>query len=273
MKKIVLCSLALFLGTLLSARNMVTRSYQLEPFNAINASFIYQIEVYRGDSHTMELEIPEELVGELEINVSGKVLHLGVTREWWRTAKNVFSRNHTIRAKITMPELEGIELSNAASLYTKDGFNPSNFRIRLTGATAAEVHIMTHASNIDINGASKLEIKGLSTNTKGYVNGASTLLFNQEVAGIELQVGGASTVVMKGSASRADIRVSGASAIKATEFDTEEMKIRCSGASGAHVHVTGKIDVSVSGASDIHVKGGPEFTRSSSSGASSIQSL
>ena len=87
----------------------------------------------------------------------------------------------------------------------------------------------------------------MSTNTKGYVNGASTLLFNQEVAGIELQVGGASTVVMKGSASRADIRVSGASAIKATEFDTEEMKIRCSGASGAHVHVTGKIDVSVSG--------------------------
>ena len=33
----------------------------------------------------------------------------------------------------------------------------------------------------------------------------------------------------EGSASRADIRVSGASAIKATEFDTEEMKIRCSG--------------------------------------------
>ena len=45
----------------------------------------------------MELEIPEELVGELEINVSGKVLHLGVTREWWRTAKNVFQQkpHHT----------------------------------------------------------------------------------------------------------------------------------------------------------------------------------
>ena len=85
--------------------NMVTRSYQLEPFNAINASFIYQIEVYQGDSHTMELGSRSLSVSW--INVSGKVLHLGVTREWWRTAKNVFSRNHTIRAKITIPELEG----------------------------------------------------------------------------------------------------------------------------------------------------------------------
>ncbi|HHV04288.1 MAG: DUF2807 domain-containing protein [Bacteroidales bacterium] len=267
----VLLSIMLFSSTLLVGQNYVKRSYDLEAFSEINASFIYEIDVYRGDSHTLELDIPEELQDDLEIRVTNNTLNLGVTRkEWWRTAKSALGNRYKVKARVIMPVLEGIELSNLASLYMRDGFTPANFWVRMTGASNATVNVMTHAANIDINGASTLEISGLATITKAYVNGASTLLYKQETEQIELQAGGASTVIMKGSSISAGLTVSGASQIKAADFITEKMDLRCSGASGADVHVSGKIGVTAVGASRVHIKGNPGFTKTVSRGASSI---
>jgi hypothetical protein len=273
MKKIILLLSFLISLTLLSAQEKVTRTYQLEPFDAINASFVYDMEVFKGNEYSLELEIPEELVREVEIQVSGKVLNLGITMEWWRTAKRVIGKQHTIRARITIPDLTGVELSNAASLVTRDNFNPANFKVKLSGASNAQMNILTHAANIDISGASNLEISGLATVAKVYVSGASVLHFNQETDQIDLEAGGASSVIMKGTSTKGTFDVSGASSVKAFEFQTEELFLKCSGASNAQVYVTGKISPVAGGASDIHVKGNPKFTRTVSRGASSIKSV
>ncbi|MFA7089732.1 MAG: DUF2807 domain-containing protein [Bacteroidales bacterium] len=273
MKKIILISCFLVSLTLLSAQDKVTRTYQLEPFDAINASFIYEMEVFKGNEYSLELVIPQDLAREVEIQVSGKVLNLGVTREWWRLTTNVIGKRHTIQARITMPHLTGVELSNAASLITRDNFNPANFKVKLSGASNAELNILTHAVNVDISGASNLEISGLATVAKVYVSGASELRYNQETDQIDLKASGASTVIMKGSSTKGTFEVSGASSVKAFEFQMEELSLKCSGASNAKVYVTGKITPVAGGASDIHVKGDPEFTKSVSRGASSIKSV
>ncbi|MDD5283579.1 MAG: DUF2807 domain-containing protein, partial [Bacteroidales bacterium] len=124
-----------------------------------------------------------------------------------------------------------------------------------------------------ISGASSLEINGLATIAKIYVSGASVLNFNQETDQIDLEAGGASSVIMKGSSTKGTFEVSGASSVKAFEFQTEELNVRCSGASNARVFVTGKVSAVAGGASDIHVKGDPTFTKSVSRGASSITSV
>jgi hypothetical protein len=273
MKKIILISCFLFSLTLLSAQEKVTRTYQLEPFDAINASFVYEMEVFKGNEYTLELVIPEDLAREVEIKVSGKVLNLGITMEWWRTATNVIGKQHTIQARITMPDLTAVELSNAAFLVTRDNFNPANFKIKLSGASGAKMNILTHAANVDISGASNLEISGLATLAKVYVSGASALKYNQETEQIDLEASGASSVVMRGSSTKGTFEVSGASSLKAFEFQMEELDLKCSGASDARVFVTGKIGAVAGGASDIHVKGDPKFSRSVSRGASSIKSI
>ena len=271
MKRIILFSIVLFSSTFLTGQNTVKKNYDLDAFNVINASFVYELEVFKGDVHKLELEVPEALKDDLNVEVSDKTLNLGVTGEWWQTAKSALGKRYKIKARVTMPMLEGFELSNLASLYTRDGFNPTNFWVRMTGATYAEVTIITHAANVDITGASTLHISGLATTAKAYVSGASTLNYDQETDRIELEVSGASTVLMKGSSTTAGFTVSGASQLKASEFETEEMDLRCSGASGADVHVTGKIGVSILSASKVRIKGNPVFTRSVSRGASSIQ--
>ncbi|HBG53412.1 MAG TPA: hypothetical protein DDW70_04275, partial [Rikenellaceae bacterium] len=193
MKRIALITVALVSWTILLGQNTVKRDYRPEQFNAINASFIYEIEVFKGRTHSVKLEIPEDLAQDIQVNVTGNTLHLGVTKEWWRTAKNVLGNRQKIKARVTMPDLEGFELSNSATLVTRDKFSPSNFMAKMTGASRAEIAIMTHAANLDINGASELEISGLATKTKAYVNGASILRYNQQTEYIELKASGAST--------------------------------------------------------------------------------
>ncbi|MDD2289462.1 MAG: DUF2807 domain-containing protein [Bacteroidales bacterium] len=270
MKRIALITLALVSCTFLFGQNTVKKDYRPENFSSINASFIYDIEVFKGRTHTVKLEVPQDLASDIQVYVSDNTLYLGVSREWWRTAKHVLGDRQKIKARITMPDLEGFHLSNAAFLVTRDKFSPSNFIVKMTGASQAEVTIMTHAANLDINGASELEISGLATKTKAYVSGASILRYNQETDQIELKASGASTVVMSGSSTSASLTVSGASHVKARDFVTEDMDIRCSGASSAQLQVTKKIGVSASGASSVHIEGKPEFTRSLTSGASSI---
>jgi len=81
MKKIVLITCFIISWTLLVGQNKVNRSYQLEPFDAINASFVYDIEIFKGNEYTLELEIPAELAEELEIKVNENVLNLGISME------------------------------------------------------------------------------------------------------------------------------------------------------------------------------------------------
>ncbi|HNR27115.1 MAG TPA: DUF2807 domain-containing protein [Bacteroidales bacterium] len=270
MKRIALITCALVSCTFLFGQNTVKKDYRLESFNSIDASFIYEIEVFKGRDHTVKLEVPEELVDHIQVYVSKNTLYLGVTKEWWRTAKHVLGDRQKIKAAVIMNDLEGFQLSNSASLVTKEGFSPANFMAKLTGASKAEISIITHAANLDISGASELEISGLATKTKAYVSGASIMRYNQETDQIELKASGASTVVMNGSSTSASLTVSGASHLKALDFETKETDIKCSGASSAKVHVTKEIGVSATGASAVHIKGNPKFTRSVSSGASSI---
>ncbi|MFY9115751.1 MAG: DUF2807 domain-containing protein [Bacteroidales bacterium] len=273
MKKYMLTTLLLLVCLWLGATETIHRTYELQPFSYIEASFLYRIEVHKGNTYTMELEIPEDLVNELTIAVSGNTLKLGVTKEWWRTTKNVFHKRYTITGRITVPELEGITLSNAAVLVAKDGFMPANFQIKLSGASHAEVHVITHALNIDMTGASVLQMSGLATRTKAYVNGASSLNYYQETNKMDLQALGASYVVLSGTSVFTVIKASGGSKVRALDFETEEMTVKCQGASTAEIFVTGSLSATSLGASVIRVKGDPVYVKSSTKGASVIKTL
>jgi len=273
MKKYVLTALILSVSVWMGATEITIRTYELEPFSHIDASFLYKLEVRKGNTYTMELEIPEDLVHELTVAVSGNTLKLGVTREWWRTTQNVFHKRHTIVGRITLPELEGVTLSNAAVLVAKDGFMPTNFQIKLSGASHAEIHTISHAVNIDMTGASVLKMNGLATQTKAYVNGASSLNYYQETNKMDLQALGASSVVLYGSAVDMVLKATGGSKVRAFDFETEDMIVRCSGASTAEIFVKGTLSATSVGASVIRVKGNPVYSKSSTKGASIIKSL
>jgi hypothetical protein len=270
-KKIVLFTLALLTGLGAYAQKNITWTFDLADFNAIDASYFYEVEVTKGDKCTLTIEAPDDIMDELAVIVSDSELQMGVSREWWRTFERTWKKEYRVKAYVTMPDLVSVDLNSAASLRTVTPFSPKNFKIDLSGASSANVSVMTHTAQIKVSGASELNINGLATRSEIYVSGASTLHFRQDADYIKVKASGASTVIMDGSATTADMQAGGASNIKAYNFETDRMTVDCSGASNADVLAKRTISAKASGASNISVKGNPKFTASHSSGASSIR--
>lgn len=273
MKKILALSIALLVGTLAFGQKPVTRTYDVAQFNAIDASYCYEIEVIKGNKCAVTIEAPEEIINKLIVEVRDNELKLSVSSEWWRTVERTWKRDHNVKATLTMPDLASVELHSAAQLFSNDSFSPKNFDLEMSGASTCSLNIMTHTADIELSGASTLNLKGLATRSEIEVSGASSLHFQQDADFVSVEVSGASNATMTGSVTKAQVEISGASSLHAFGYEAEEMDVICSGASDADVLVTKNIGVRASGASDIRVKGNPSFTHTSSTGASSIKTL
>jgi hypothetical protein len=131
---------------------------------------------------------------------------------------------------------------------------------------------MPSLKGLDLSGASHAEINGFESgdDLKIEASGAS-FVKGQIVAGrISLDLSGASSVKLTGSAESLELEASGASRARLAGFSAGRGQTDLSGASEATVNVTGKLDISASGASDLAYLGNPTLGRVSTSGASSI---
>lgn len=127
--------------------------------------------------------------------------------------------------------------------------------------------------SLDVSGASTVEMTGIVSPSRFdlTVSGASKVLGDLEAPGCKLRVSGASTVTLKGQGGDADIEVSGASRARLEDLTLADARVKATGASSAHVTLSGRLDASASSASIITYGGNPTLGTISESGASSIQ--
>ena len=128
-------------------------------------------------------------------------------------------------------------------------------------------------SGIDISGASQVHLADVLTGERVQVvlSGAGRLDGTAHVDLARLELSGASNAKVSGSAGRLEVTESGASRLDAVDLDVSDLAIDLSGASTADVSVRGTISAGVSGASSLHYRGSPTFTRREVSGGSSIE--
>lgn len=270
MKQLATLLITLLVSTSLFARDE-TRTFNLQDFDAIEASFCYKIEVKKGNRYEIEVTTHEDIINELEIGIKDGTLKLGIRRSFWNSIRRSWQSEYDIKAVVTIPsELREVELSGASSITSADTFSPKNFKMELSGAASARLQIMTHTENIEVSGASNMTLTGLATNVSLEVSGASTVNFEQDVDVIEAEVSGASTLNMDGTATSGDLEISGASRVRGEDFAFETLDLDCGGASNATVKVSDSIGVSAGGASSVTIKGNPSFHYTHTSGASRI---
>jgi hypothetical protein len=138
----------------------------------------------------------------------------------------------TVKASITMPQLRGLTVSGAS-------------RGSISGFSSAEDVNMT-------------------------VSGASRVTGDMSAGNIEFDVSGASTVQLQGAADDMVADVSGASHLSLDDFTVDSADVNISGASSGTVHLTGRLDADVSGASRLLYIGEPTMGDISVSGASTF---
>jgi hypothetical protein len=153
-------------GPVLGSGNLTSRSYDLDGFNKIDANSAANVEVTRGDTFSVQVEVSQNAASSLEVSVKGDTLSIALGNE--------AQGSHTLRAKVTMPELTGVKLDGASGL-----------RAELAGEDLTA----------DLNGASQATLTGTAGRVTVKADGASTARFGELRAGdVQVSNNGTSTI-------------------------------------------------------------------------------
>ena len=190
-------------------------------------SHAFKAEVTQGDAYAVQVTVDDNLEQYLEVSKQGDTLTVGL-----KPGSHLSLNRTTMRAKITMPKLRGIDASGATQV-TLAGFESDN--------------------SLDVQ-----------------VFGASTLRGDIQSGGSTFDVSGASTVRLNGRGGDSNIDVSGASTADLEDFALEDAKVVVSGAATAIVNVSGRLDAEASGASKVEYLGEPTLGTIDESGASRV---
>jgi hypothetical protein len=182
---------------------LVNRSFDLAGFSRIDANNTAQVEVTRGETFHVDVEVNDNLASRLDVAVRGNTLHIGLQNG---------SYNHvTLRAQVTMPELVGVTLNGASTL--RGELASEDLALDLNGATRATLTGTAGHVTIDINGGSQALLGDLAAGeVKLSTNGGSRIEIQTNGA-VRGMANGGSTVTVGGSPSSVDVETEGASQV------------------------------------------------------------
>ncbi len=240
------------LGAATGSGKLITEEMGFSGFTRVEVSHAFEVEISRSSSYSVSITADDNLFDHVEVFISDETLKIRLKPD-----RSYISA--TLEARITMPELRRLQLSGA-SRGTVSGFSSSGFDFQGN-------------FRIELSGASSLQMVGISaTDARFDISGASRVSGNITAADAQFDISGASRVELEGSADDIIINVSGASNAELSAFPVNNAFVNLSGASRATVNLDGRLDVDLSGASNLQYIGEPTMGEIDISGGSTINS-
>ncbi len=183
--------------------NLTSRSYDLDGFTRIDADSAADVEVTRGDTYSVQVEVDEDLASQLEVSVEGDTLYVALANGPQVTYK--------FRARVTMPELTGVTLDGASSLSAE--LAGEDLSADLNGASQATLTGTAGRVTVKADGASTAKFGELDARDVQVDNNGASIVEISAGGAVTGQVTGASTVRVSGAPTSVDIDESGSSRV------------------------------------------------------------
>jgi len=209
--------------------NIVTESFDVSDFSKVSLESQGDIFITQVDDYSLVIETDDNIMQQLTVVVSEDTLVIGKKSQVFQLRPS-----DSIKIMLSMPELEKISVSGAATIKSVNQINSEKLTLSISGAGE---------SNLDLN------VQELNT-----------------------IISGAAKSILRGKAKVHNIEISGFGEINAFELETEKTDITSSGAGEAELFVTQDLDIQISGAGDIAYKGNPSITQTVS-GAGKIRKI
>ena len=87
--------------------NVVTQEEAISGFDKVEVSHTFNVDISQGKTFSVVVRIDDNLLQYLQVVKQGSTLKIGL-----KTAR--ISRDSTLEAEVTMPELTGLDLSGAS---------------------------------------------------------------------------------------------------------------------------------------------------------------
>lgn len=123
--------------TLIGSGNLTTATRTVDTFTKINSEGVFEVTVTQGASQSVEITADDNIIGQVRASVSNNELRL-------RLNENYNYRDITVRANITVVNLNGLTNSGIGDMYIHNVDNNGAF-------------------SIDNEGTGNIEIDGVST--------------------------------------------------------------------------------------------------------------
>ena len=212
-------------GEIAGSGKLTTESYDFSDFTMIEAEKGFELTVKQSQSYKIEITTDDNIRKYLDINKTGNILKIGL------------SGGHidltTLRVELSMPRIEGINLSGGASA-TITGFNSDkSFSVTLT---------------------------------------EGSVLIGDIVSGdVGFGISGGSLVTLTGSGGDLMVRSSEGSEITLDEFPVNNADINIDGGGSSFFNINGRLDTVLTGGSEVYYTGAAEMGDVNISGGSILE--
>ncbi|HVF46676.1 MAG TPA: head GIN domain-containing protein [Pyrinomonadaceae bacterium] len=177
---------------------------ELNGFHAVEVGGIFHVEITAQKDFGVEVEADDNLLRYIKTEVRGGKLSIEMDKK--------VSSKHTMKIRISAPDIDELEVSGAANVTVNDLKN-TGINVDSSGASKIKIAGETAKLIVDVSGATKVDAGDLkSENATVEASGASHVDVN--VTGqLRADASGASKIVYSGSPANVEKKSSGASHI------------------------------------------------------------
>lgn len=208
-----------------------TEDRHLSGFHAIDVGGPYDVTLTQGNTESVRVEAPEDVIGHVTTEVEDGVLKIYDKRHNFHWS-DMFGHHKKILVYVTIKDVNSIVVSGSGDVTFRNGLHADKMNLHVSGSG-------------DVDG--ELEVKNLETS-----------------------ISGSGDVKLTGHAETSAVRVSGSGDYSARGLITTNTDVHVSGSGDAKIYASNKVDASVSGSGDISYSGHPKNVNKSKSGSGDI---
>ncbi len=235
------------LGRLTGSGTPATKTYDFTGFTKVEADYGFKVEVVRGDAYAVLVTVDDNLVSELRVKAEGDTLRINMNDRY-------SAYDHaTLTAKVTMPGLQGLDASGAASIDARGFASGDPLALKASGAAVLTLTDVT-ASDVQVDCSGGAHVQGA--------------LAAQDVAG---EASGAGVLERQGSARKLQLEASGGAQLRLAGLKAQSADLTLSGGASGSVDVTGSLDVQASGGAHLEYSGAPQLGKIDVSGGAEVK--
>lgn len=218
------CGIAIDAGSAVYDAPTVVESFEIDEFDRLVVSDSWTVFVTIGPEPSLEIEVAEDLLDDVEVDQSGDRLTLALDDPRWFS-----SHRGTREAHITTPSLTDLDVEGASTVEVV-GLTGDELDVDLTGAVAVDLgEVDLQILDVALEGASSIDGAGNVGILTADAVGASSVNFGRmTIDEAEIDALGASSFDLEGAAVVGG-RLAGASSVDVA--DDASVSVQTSGGS------------------------------------------
>jgi hypothetical protein len=212
-----------------AAAHAKTEEREVPPFTAVHIASGLQATIEIGPRKALRLEASEQTLARIETTVEDGQLRVGFKRGNWGTWTS-----GDVRITVTTPELREVSASGGSQVHGALASNPKGDEFV-----------------VEVSGGGEAHLTGLDARR------------------LEASASGGATLDLAGRTDELRVELSGGAVLKGKNLVARDLRISGSGGAVATVQATGEARGTLSGCSQLHLKGGAK-SRVKTSGGSEV---